>query len=126
MISKRDSWNPAASVLLAVFLFTAHAGIGLYSARHLTPSPSFSLLYYLALAGLITYWVHCDRLRRHEASPVDQGFVVYATWPLALPWYLVSTRGLRRGLAAIVLFLLAFTSAHGISLLVFFIASGAK
>jgi len=124
--SKLEGWNSAASVLLAVFLVVAHAGMGFYSARGRTPAPLYSLLYYLTLAGLVTYWVHCDRLRRHETSAIDEGFFFFATWPLALPWYLVASRGLGRGLAAIGLFLLAFIVAYGVSVVVFLIAGGAR
>jgi len=124
-MSKLETWNPAASLLFGGFLVVAHTGMGLYSARGRTPAPFFSLLYYITLAGLAAYWVHCDRLRRHESSAIDQGLFFLFAWPFALPWYLFASRGFRRGLAATGLFLLAFICAYGISVIVFLVAGGA-
>jgi hypothetical protein len=124
--SKLEAWNPTASAFIGVFLVVAHAGMGFYSAHRLQLPPFFSLLYYFTLAGLITYWVHCDRLRRQERSVLDQGLFFYFTWPVALPWYLVASRGFARGLAAFGLFLLAFICAYGISVAVFLLAGGAR
>jgi hypothetical protein len=112
------SWNPTASALLAAFLSVAHSGVGLYTARRLHPSPLFTLVYYLALAGILAYWVHCDRLRTHASSSLDQGLYFYFTWPLALPIYLFKSRGFLRGLGALSLFVLAFACAYGLSIVV--------
>lgn len=38
-------------------------------------------------------WVYCDAGRSDFEKPFDFGFLVYIFWPVALPWYLVSTRG---------------------------------
>jgi hypothetical protein len=119
-------WNPAASVLFIAFLVIAHSGMGLYAARRLQPSSLFTVVYYFALAGLLAYWVHCDRLRTHASSSLDQGTYFYFTWPLALPIYLFKSRGLWRGLGALSLFILAFACAYGLSVGVWVIAGGRR
>ena len=122
--SRASGWNPVASAFLIAFLAIAHSGIGLYTARRLQPSPLFTLVYYFALAGLLAYWVHCDRLRTHASSSLDQGMYFYFTWPLALPVYLFKSRGFWRGLGALSLFILAFACAYGLSIAVWVIAGG--
>jgi hypothetical protein len=119
-----EGWNPMATALFVAFLAIAHSGMGLYAARRLQPSPLFTLVYYFALAGLLAYWVHCDRLRTRASSALDQGMYFYFTWPLALPVYLFKTRGFWRGLGALGLFILAFACAYGLSLAVFVVAGG--
>jgi len=117
-------WNPVASALLGVFLFVSGVAGGLYAARGLQPSPLFSLLYYLGLAGLVRYWVHTDRLRRSVSGSLDSGFFFLFTWPLAFPGYLIGTRGFWRGLGVAALFALAFLCTWGLSIAIFFIAGG--
>lgn len=39
-------------------------------------------------------WVNCDADRENFSKPFDFGFLVYIFWPIALPWYLISTRGI--------------------------------
>jgi hypothetical protein len=119
---KATGWNPVATVLFIAFLVIAHAGMGLYAARGIQPSPLFTVVYYLALAGLPAYWVHCDRLRTHATSSLDQGMYLYFTWPLALPIYLFRSRGFWRGLGALSLFILAFACAYGLSVAVWVLA----
>ena len=96
----------------------------MYAARGVQPSPLFSLLYYLTLAGLVRYWVHTDRLQRGVSGSLDSGLFFYFTWPLAFPAYLIGTRGFWRGLGVAALFVLAFLCAWGLSVGVFFIAGG--
>jgi hypothetical protein len=38
-------------------------------------------------------WVNCDADWNEFEKPFDFGFIVYVLWPVALPWYLVHTRG---------------------------------
>jgi hypothetical protein len=39
-------------------------------------------------------WVYYDADRKDFNKPFDFGFLVYVFWPIALPWYLIYTRGL--------------------------------
>jgi hypothetical protein len=39
-------------------------------------------------------WVYYDADRPDFKKPFDFGFIVYVFWPIALPWYLITTRGL--------------------------------
>ena len=43
---------------------------------------------------LTILWVYYDADRPDFKKPFDFGFLVYIFWPIALPWYLITTRGL--------------------------------
>ncbi len=44
---------------------------------------------------LTILWVYYDANREDFDKPFDFGFLVYIFWPIALPWYLITTRGLK-------------------------------
>src|SRR5437660_10290483 len=46
-------------------------------------------------ALFLVYWVVIDARRRHRVPCHDFGFLVGVFFPVALPWYLVWTRGLK-------------------------------
>jgi hypothetical protein len=53
----------------------------------------------------VVYWMVLDARRRHRVPCHDFGFLAWVFLPVALPWYLIWTRGLR-GLLVLVLFLI--------------------
>jgi len=40
------------------------------------------------------FWAYYDADRRDFDKPFDFGFLIYVFWPIALPWYLIKTRGI--------------------------------
>lgn len=38
-------------------------------------------------------WAYYDADRKDFEKPFDFGFLVYLFWPIAFPWYLITTRG---------------------------------
>jgi hypothetical protein len=46
-------------------------------------------------ALFLVYWVVIDARRRHRVPCHDFGFLVGLFFPIAVPWYLVWTRGLK-------------------------------
>lgn len=57
-------------------------------------SKSTETLWGIIFIILTIFWVYCDAGRSDFEKPFDFGFLVYIFWPVALPWYLVSTRGM--------------------------------
>src|SRR5262245_22888885 len=84
--------NRGATFALALFLFVANAAGALYAARGVQPSEAFLWLCYLVVAFLVAHWVLVDERRLGIPGSVDQGWFLFAVWPLALPYYLFRTR----------------------------------
>ncbi len=55
-------------------------------------SGSTQSLWGLVFVVLSIMWVYADSKAHHVHKPFEFGFVAYALWPIAFPWYLVSTR----------------------------------
>ena len=51
------------------------------------------LVYVFAFAVFVTGWVSADRRARGIPVPFEFNILVYATWPIFVPYYLVRTRG---------------------------------
>ena len=84
--------NLGATLALSVFLVVANVGNGLYAAHGLQPSEAFAWICYISVALLVAYWVQADSRRLGVPGSVDQGWFLFAIWPLALPYYLFRTR----------------------------------
>ena len=67
----------------SVTLSLLHSGI----SHHL----AYAWLFVFSI--LIALWVHADTRSRSIHQPLDFGFVFLWLWPLALPYYLIKTRG---------------------------------
>ncbi|MGH8444009.1 MAG: hypothetical protein ACREVL_02025 [Solimonas sp.] len=48
----------------------------------------------VAFAVLVALWARADAPTRPVSRPFDFGFLFLLFWPVALPWYLVRTRGM--------------------------------
>lgn len=66
-------------------------GQGLYG---LEPGP-LSALWSLAFALLVALWARADARHLGRNEGFSFSTLVFFVWPLALPWYLVKTRGAR-------------------------------
>lgn len=56
-------------------------------------SNSTQTLWGLVFLLLSILWANIDANRNSFEKPFDFGFLVYIFWPIALPWYLYTTRG---------------------------------
>lgn len=86
--------NPADQRWLLVVLI--YAGMAMSGAMQLlTPHIGLQLLLRALLASAAALWVRFDAHQRERPMlPIVQ-FVVFLTWPLAVPIYLIATRGWR-------------------------------
>lgn len=78
-----------------------------YTFNWAKSSGAYVFLSYLIESLAVARWIAHDRRRRGHQPVQDEGFFVYiASWPLALAYYLLMSRGLRGGLALLSLALL--------------------
>lgn len=87
--------HPGPTLLLAAFFCVGHIDRGLRALRGTPPTGPFGLLYYIGIALVVAAWIRADRHRLGLRPTFDDGFFIFAAWPLALPYYLFASRGWR-------------------------------
>jgi hypothetical protein len=89
-------------------VFALYAGYLFSTAR--APDGHLFSLYQFILAMLLSTWIVVDTIELQRPRPsFDYGWFIFATFPVYVPYYLVSTRrwrGVALSIAVIVLFLL--------------------
>ena len=84
--------------LTVTTLFAAYAAY-LFYARSATPSDQLFDLHSFLLTAIVATWVATDSREHRRAAPsFDLGCFIFASFPLYVPYYLISTRRWRRGL----------------------------
>jgi hypothetical protein len=78
-------------VVLCLYFLMATSG----TAEVLTSGQGLCLLINLLVASTATTWAVLDSLGAGRPLLHSVQFVIFISWPVALPIYLVSTRGLR-------------------------------
>lgn len=111
--------NPGATALLGAFFLLVNVGAALYAATGLQPSGGFAFLTYGAFGFAVAWWTHADSRRLGVREVVDQGWFVYAAWPIVLPYHLFKTRGARGGLTLLGLIGL-YAVTYAVSILVYY------
>jgi hypothetical protein len=81
--------------------------VSLYVLLGENPPETLEPFLSVAPGFFLVYWMVIDARRRHRIPCHDFGFLAGVFLPLALPWYLVWTRGLK-GLLLLGVFLLLF------------------
>jgi hypothetical protein len=100
------------TALILVLVVANQMERGICFARNTdVPGPS-SVLSYLAFFCLICYWLEIDSRERRVMRVWDMGFFMSFAWPLILPYYVVKTRGIKRSLLALLLFVIVYASAY--------------
>jgi hypothetical protein len=56
-------------------------------------------LLWLAIGLVIAYWLERDTRRTRLMRVYERGLFFFVGWPIVLPYYLIRTRGPRKGLA---------------------------
>jgi hypothetical protein len=90
-------WLLMASAIIAVFL-------SLYVIFNITPSGYAHLIASCTLPVCFATWVQSDARIRRCTPFFDFGTFILVLWSLAIPWYLIWTRGWR-GLLVILMFI---------------------
>jgi len=91
-------------LILLTLIFTSMGGV--LAVNHLrVPQESVSLES-LAQQLFVALWVYVDRQGRQLRLPYEFEAFVFFAWPIALPYYLIKSRGARGVLLAAVFFAL--------------------
>jgi hypothetical protein len=98
--------------------FGLHGALGSPSG---TPALAAVLASMLFLSSMVL-WVLADARLRHRTLPYDFGSFVFFAWPLVVPIYLFSTRGLR-AFVPLGFFLLIYLAAALVSSIPFVLHS---
>lgn len=56
-------------------------------------SSSTYMLWSFSFLFLVAFWVTADSKKGNFEAPFELGFLIYILFPITLPWYLISTRG---------------------------------
>jgi hypothetical protein len=104
---------------MGAFFLLANLGNAFYSLGRRPPSGGFLLLYYLGFGFAVAYWIHADNQRLGRGDLLDQGWFIFAAWPVLFPYHLFKTRGYRGAITLLGLIAL-FAATYAASLLVFF------
>jgi len=115
--------NTSAILQIAAIWLVANVGNSIYFAHGVTPSPRFLLLYWLGTAWGFAAWISADRARLHLVSAIDFGWFAFAFWPVVVPYHLIQSRGLGRGVLAVLGFVALFACCYAIGLIAFAVAS---
>ncbi|HEV2751966.1 MAG TPA: hypothetical protein VGV12_15700 [Gemmatimonadales bacterium] len=71
---------------------------GAYAALGIAPPPLVFLVAYYATPVSVVLWLQRDARLRGMATIQDWGMLTFITWPVAVPWYAIKTRGVGAGL----------------------------
>ncbi len=105
--------------ILLFFFFLGNVGVAVCVARSAAVPRDFLFLYYLAVAWGFSYWVLSDCRARGISTSIDHGWFVFYGWPVAVPYHLIKTRGVR-GCGTMLALIGAFLGAYLFALAVFF------
>jgi hypothetical protein len=103
----------AAVVTAALCSITAAA----YAAFQVEPLPIVGIVLTAAPVIAVILWLQKDARRTGVAAVHDLGLLLWLTWPVAIPWYAFTTRGLAGWRLALGLIALC-VSAYVVSALV--------
>jgi hypothetical protein len=99
--------RPATSFIPLILLTLICTSFGaVLGANHLPLPREWASLESVAQQLLAALWVYLDRQGRQLRLPYEFEAFVFFSWPVALPYYLVKSRGARGVLLAAVFFAL--------------------
>ena len=102
-------WSFGASYW-AVLIFALSAATqverGACSAQNSDLPGSSALFQYVVFICLIGCWFDVDSREKKTLRVWDMGFFLYLAWPVIVPYYLLKTRGLKRALLTLLLFVI--------------------
>ena len=108
-------------IALAGVFLVGSIGTAFYAVVSRAPSGAFLSLYFVGVAWAFAWWVLEDCRRLRIATSIDHGWFVFYTWPFAVPYHLLKTRGAVRGFAFIAALFALFVAAYGVGLALYFV-----
>ena len=83
-----------AFLLLAFGTMNLMKGVNMGCPQCLSAESTW--LAYVAEVLSVFYWIRHDSRLKGFRIPHDMGFFVYVFWPVALSWYIISSRGWKK------------------------------
>jgi hypothetical protein len=93
-----------ASLISLTLIYTSTDTI--LASHHVSLSEESELLWRFLSSFFIACWVHLDRRTQKLNWPFEFDAFVFFAWPVALPYYLLKSRGMRGLLLAALIFAL--------------------
>ncbi len=109
--------NPLNAMALLTVIYTAYVVIATYYGEDTSGA-----LDYFEGAGfnyILAWWVYGDRHRRGFPVPFEFEALVFFAWPIAVPYYLFSTRGWRAATLIIIALAIVVFLPYLVSLAVY-------
>src|ERR1051325_4672081 len=64
-----------------------------YGALDIEPSSLMVLFFWFGPVFAVILWIQSDAKKNSIGTVLDLGFLIYITWPITIPWYVLKTRG---------------------------------
>lgn len=99
--------RPLPAVLIFSILYFCYASIAVNLGDY--TSYQAEILWYLIISLMMAWWVHEDKKHNDFHAPFEFCAFVFFAWVIVLPYYLISTRGMKGlpwALGVVVYFLL--------------------
>ena len=110
----------APTVGLGVMFLIGNIGWAVAAAYSLSLRPAFLMLYFFGVPWALAWWVLANCRTRRVPTSIDHGWFVFSTWPIAVPYHLLRTRG-GRGCLVMIGMVGMFVLSYGVALGVFFV-----
>ncbi|MBI5962025.1 MAG: hypothetical protein HY863_00995 [Chloroflexi bacterium] len=92
--SERGTRISTPIVFMVLLILITNFCVALFSVYERPLSPAFDLLYFIAFAWVLGWWLKEDSQKYKEKWIYELGILIYAVWMIVIPIYLFKTRGL--------------------------------
>lgn len=105
--------NPASSSLLLAYSTSAFCTLvgAVYGFKGVEPAPLAETFLQFAAVLAVILWLHGDMRSAGQIQIYDLGLLLFAAWPVLLPWHILKTRSSRRWRLILKLFALILVPA---------------
>ena len=112
----RSSWLMLG--MIVVLLFVYNVAFYLYYATGIEPPAAVEFMFTVAFVCGVVWWMKAEAYRRQLQLTYCPGLILGILWPIAVPYYLLKTRG-ARGLIPLAIFIGSFVVANILGALVY-------
>ena len=107
-----DLEHALSSALVFTFVFVTQVGRGIYAARDIELPGPIALIELAVLLMLMGYWLELDSRKTRVMRVWDLGFFMFLAGPFLIAYYMLKTRGWRRGSLVILGFLAVYSAVY--------------
>ena len=114
------SVRPSPLAIVITFFVLGNVGVAVCAAYSTSAPAGFLVLYWVGVAWGFSSWVLSDCRARGLPTSIDSGWFVFWVWPIAVPYHILKTRGIR-GCGTLLALIVAFFVAYLFSLGIFYL-----